>query len=69
MNLIERWNSSYIYERLQRLQADFNHMKKNTPSNEVTDEDIDVSSKLNIMEQKSTEFSEVSSELDVRLNE
>ncbi len=35
LNLIERWNVSYIYDRLQKLQTDFNQIKKNTPFTEV----------------------------------
>jgi len=32
----------------------------------MIDEDVDISSKLNNIEQKSTQFSEVANELDVR---
>lgn len=35
VNLIERWNMSYIYERLQKLQRDFNQIKQNQPTVEV----------------------------------
>jgi len=66
INLIQRWNVSYIYDRLQKLQTDFNQIKKNTPLNEMSmnDDDVDVSSKLDTIEQKSTQFSEVANELD-----
>jgi len=57
LNLIERWNVSYIYERLQKLQTPLNEMPMN-------DEDVDVSSKLDTIEQKSTHLSEVADELD-----
>ena len=63
LNIIERWNVSYIYDRLHKLQTDFHHIKKNSS---LTDEDVDVASKLDAMEQKSTEFNEVADELEVR---
>ncbi|CAF2781863.1 unnamed protein product [Rotaria sp. Silwood2] len=70
LNLIERWNVSYIYDRLQKLQRDFNQIKQNSPSNEMLmhndddDDDVDISSKLYNIEQKSTQFSDVANELD-----
>jgi hypothetical protein len=35
INVIERWNVSYIYDRLQKLQTDFNQIARNRLSAEV----------------------------------
>jgi len=66
LSLIERWNVSYIYGRLQKLQTDFNQMNRNGLSAEssMQNEEMDVSSKLGKIEEKSTHFSEVADELE-----
>ncbi|CAF4278744.1 unnamed protein product [Rotaria socialis] len=67
LNLIERWNVSFVYDRLQKLQRDFNQVKHNRPETEMlmnNDNDVDISSKLENIEQKSTQFSEAADELD-----
>ncbi|CAF3820520.1 unnamed protein product [Rotaria sordida] len=67
LNLIERWNVSYIYDRLQKLQREFNQIKQKSPLNEMSmnnDDDVDISSKLYNIEQKSTQISDVANELD-----
>lgn len=36
LNLIERWNTSYLHDRLQKLQGDFYHLtNRSPPANEV----------------------------------
>ena len=35
LNVIERWNVSYIYDRLQKLHIEFNQIKPNALSAEV----------------------------------
>ena len=36
LNLIDRWNKTYLQERLQKLQGGFSQLtKKSTPSTEV----------------------------------
>ncbi|CAF1970058.1 unnamed protein product [Rotaria magnacalcarata] len=67
LNLIERWNVSFVYDRLQKLQRDFNQVKHNRPETEMLmndDNDVDISSKLENIEQKSAQFSEAADELD-----
>lgn len=91
LSLVERWNVSYIYERLQKLQGDLHQIHKRPSADEVRSsalffflkfysiknsfqtsmisDSVDVASKLDKIEQKSTEFSQVAKELDVRQNE
>ncbi|CAF3376702.1 unnamed protein product [Rotaria sp. Silwood1] len=67
LNLIERWNVSYMYDRLQKLQRDFIQIKQKSPADETLmsgDDDVDIASKLTNIEQKSTQISEVANELD-----
>ncbi|CAF0946429.1 unnamed protein product [Adineta ricciae] len=66
LNVIERWNVSYIYDRLQKLHTEFNQIKPNALSAEtsMTHEDVDVSSKLDKVEAQSTHFSDVADELE-----
>jgi hypothetical protein len=54
---------SYIYDRLHKLQTDFNHIKRNSS---LIEEEIDVSSKLDGIEQKSSDLNDVADELEVR---
>lgn len=36
LNLIERWNTTYLHDRLQKLQGDFYHLtNRSPPANEV----------------------------------
>lgn len=66
LNLIERFNVSYIYERLQKMQGDLHRIRKKPPVDEssMTSDGVDVASKLDKIEQKSTEFSQLANELD-----
>ncbi|CAF1066101.1 unnamed protein product [Adineta steineri] len=65
-NVIESWNVSYIYDRLQKLQVDFHQMKGNAHAAEssMNNEEVDVSSKLDKIEEKSTHMSELADELE-----
>jgi len=66
LNLIERLNVSYIYERLQQMQSDLHQVRKRPSVDEtsmISDSD-DVASKLDTIEHKSTKFSQVANELD-----
>jgi len=69
LNLIERWNVSFLYDRFQRLQKDFHSTKKDKDrlhigSTEMSMNDEDISFRLDHIEQKSKDFADVANELE-----